>query len=245
MNAFQLIKKLNSLGIFLFCFVNIIFTADQNIHQKLIPDKGPTSFLSSPTISAGMHWVMPEIRIIQTPEMDKLAESGAYFRNAIVTTPICAASRASIFSGLYERTHKYTFQTGPIREEYMENSYPEVLKEGGILYRIFREIWCELSRKQISFSTWLNPTIETTAFMITAGYYYKTLNGDTVHLTRYTGEKALEFIDNAPTDKPFCLSLSFSAPHAHDPAPLQYFWQEEPGKLYQNMEMPPAKTGRR
>ncbi len=50
--------------------------------------------------------------IIQTPEMDKLAAQGAYFRNAMVTTPICAASRASIFSGLHERTHKYTFQTG-------------------------------------------------------------------------------------------------------------------------------------
>jgi hypothetical protein len=40
--------------------------------------------------------------------------------------------------------------------------------------------------------------------------------------------------------QPFALSLSFSAPHAHDGAPLQYFWQEEPDKLYQNMEMPKA-----
>ncbi len=70
------------------------------------------------------------------------------------------------------------------------------------------------------------------------GYYYKTLGEDTVHLTRYTGQKALEFIDNAPTGKPFCLSLSFSAPHAHDNAELQYFWQEEPDRLYQDMEMP-------
>ena len=50
--------------------------------------------------------------IIQTPEMDELAARGAFFRSAFVTTPICSASRASIFSGLHERTHKYTFQTG-------------------------------------------------------------------------------------------------------------------------------------
>ena len=43
--------------------------------------------------------------IIQTPNMDALAASGLYFRNAFVTTPICAASRASLFTGLYERTH--------------------------------------------------------------------------------------------------------------------------------------------
>src|SRR5210317_298144 len=69
--------------------------------------------------------------LIQTPEMDKLAAQGTYFRNALVTTPICAASRASIFSGLHERTHKYTFQTGGIRSEYMAESYPRLLREAG------------------------------------------------------------------------------------------------------------------
>ena len=56
------------------------------------------------------------------------------------------------------------------------------------------------------------------------GYFYKTIEKDTVHLTRYTGQQALDFIEEAPSNKPFCLSLSFSAPHAHDGAPEQYFW---------------------
>jgi len=41
---------------------------------------------------------------IQTPEMDKLAKQGTYFSNAMVTTPICSASRASIFYG-FTRTY--------------------------------------------------------------------------------------------------------------------------------------------
>ena len=69
--------------------------------------------------------------IIQTPEMDNLASEGVYFKNAIVTTPICAASRASLFTGLHERTHKYTFQTGPLLQEYMEDSYPKLIRESG------------------------------------------------------------------------------------------------------------------
>src|SRR6516225_8763993 len=47
--------------------------------------------------------------IIVTPHMDALARDGTRFRNMFVTTAICAASRASIFTGLYERTHRYTF----------------------------------------------------------------------------------------------------------------------------------------
>jgi len=47
--------------------------------------------------------------IIKTPVIDSLAAEGVRFRNAFVTTSICAASRASILTGLYERTHGYTF----------------------------------------------------------------------------------------------------------------------------------------
>ncbi len=69
--------------------------------------------------------------IIQTPHMDQLAEAGLYFPNAFVTTPICAASRASLFTGLYERTHDYTFGKAPLDDRYMYNSYPYLLKKAG------------------------------------------------------------------------------------------------------------------
>ena len=39
-------------------------------------------------------------KFVETPEMDDLAKTGTYFNTAIVTTPICAASRASILTGL-------------------------------------------------------------------------------------------------------------------------------------------------
>jgi arylsulfatase A-like enzyme len=176
-------------------------------------------------------------KIIQTPEMDKLAESGVYFRNGMVTTPICSASRASIFSGLHERTHKYTFQTGPIRSEFMAESYPKLLKKAGYYTGFFGKFGVNYTGNENLFDV-MEDYDRNNQFRDYRGYYYQTLDGDTVHLTRYTGQKALDFINDAPTEKPFCLSLSFSAPHAHDGAPLQYFWQEEPEKLYQNMDMP-------
>jgi len=174
---------------------------------------------------------------IQTPEMDKLAREGVYFKNAMVTTPICAASRASILTGLYERTHKYTFQTGPLREEYVQHSYPLLLREAGYYTGFYGKFGVNYEDKDRLFDV-IEDYDRNGRFKDRRGYYYKDLEGDTVHLTRYTGERALQFIESAPRDRPFSLSLSFSAPHAHDPAEDQYFWQEEPDRLYQDMEVP-------
>jgi len=69
--------------------------------------------------------------IIQTPSIDTLANKGCRFSNAFVTTPICPASRASILTGLYERTHGYTFKTPPLQEKYLLPSYPQLLQNHG------------------------------------------------------------------------------------------------------------------
>ncbi|MFB0908611.1 MAG: sulfatase-like hydrolase/transferase, partial [Spirosomataceae bacterium] len=61
---------------------------------------------------------------VNTPEMDKLAMQGVFFKNSIVTTPICAASRATILSGMQERAHRYDFQTGEIKGNFMREAYP-------------------------------------------------------------------------------------------------------------------------
>ena len=175
--------------------------------------------------------------IVQTPEMDRLARDGVYFRNAFSSTPICAASRASILSGLYERTHKYTFQTGPIREEYMQTSYPKVLRESGYYTGFYGKFGVNYDHLDRLFDVHEDYDREN-RYKDRRGYFYKTLGKDTVHLTRYTGEKAIQFIKDAPEEKPFCLSISFSAPHAHDGAPDQYFWDEGTADLYKDVVIP-------
>ena len=175
--------------------------------------------------------------IIQTPEMDRLASEGACFRNAFASTPICSASRASILSGLQERTHKYTFQTGPIREEYMKTSYPKVLREAGYYTGFYGKFGVKYEHPERLFDVHEDYD-RNDLYNDRRGYFYKTLGKDTVHLTRYTGEKAIQFIKNAPEDKPFCLSISFSAPHAHDGAPDQYFWDEGTANLYKDIVIP-------
>lgn len=180
--------------------------------------------------------------IIHTPEMDLLARSGAYFPNALVTTPICSASRASIFTGLYERTHRYSFQTGPIRNEYMQEAYPRVLEDHGYYTGFFGKFGVKYAAADQMFDEY-DRYDRANQYKDHRGYFYKKIDGEVVHLTRYTGQQALDFIANAPQDKPFCLSLSFSAPHAHDPAEDQFYWTPETDHLYRDIEIPDPLFG--
>ena len=148
-------------------------------------------------------------KLVTTPEMDKLAKEGVYFENGLVTTPICAASRASIFSGLYERTHAYNFQTGAMKEEYMQLAYPRLLKESGYTTAFYGKFGVNYEDKDKLFDVYESYD-RANQYKDKRGYFYKMLGADTVHLSRYTGQKAIDFIEQANSDKPFCLSLSFS-----------------------------------
>ncbi len=176
--------------------------------------------------------------IIQTPQLDKLAQEGTYFKNAFVTSPISTASRASILTGLYERTHGFTFHQGNLKEEFMQISYPVLLKNAGYNTGFFGKFGVRYPNAKSLFDQ-----AEIYDRKSKEGFFYQKINNDTVHLTRYTGHKALEFINNVSKNQPFCLSLSFSAPHAHDESVEQYFWQKKSDNLYEDITFPPPVLG--
>ncbi|GAH35841.1 unnamed protein product, partial [marine sediment metagenome] len=72
--------------------------------------------------------------IIHTPNMDDIAKNGVLFKNAFVTTSICASSRASILSGQYVRRHGINNFATSFSEEALAQTYPLLLRRAG--YRI-------------------------------------------------------------------------------------------------------------
>ena len=179
-------------------------------------------------------------RII-TPQMDALAKAGTYFKNAFSTTPICAASRASILTGLYERTHGYTFQQPRLQQPYAEIMYPKILKDNGYYVGFFGKLGVTMDTPSQYFNK--SDFYDRGESPNRAGYFYKKIGNDSVHLTRYSGYQALEFIKSAPSDQPFCLSVSFSAPHGHDESLEQYYWQQKSDSLYKNITIPAPIMG--
>ncbi len=175
--------------------------------------------------------------LVETPRIDALAAEGVLFENAFVTTSICAASRATLLTGLYERTHRFTFGTPPIASIQTDDSYPAVLKrEGyrtGFIGKFGVKVRPGAREEMFDFFQPLgrNP------------YHHKMPDGSRRHETDRAADFALEFIRGAAAgEAPFCLSVSFNASHAEDGDKEDHFpFPEGVGHLYEGVEMPPPR----
>jgi len=176
--------------------------------------------------------------LIHTPNIDALARDGVVFDNMFVTTSICAPSRASILTGQYVRRHGiWDFQT-ELTAAQLSRSYLGVLKKAG--YKIgFIGKW-GVGNPPASF-------FDFDRTFPGQGQYFVAIEGKEHHLTSVMGDQALEFLQSAESDLPFCLSVSFKAAHVQD----SYDLGEEPfpfdpdlTHLYQEIEIPlPTASG--
>ena len=137
--------------------------------------------------------------IIETPNLDLLGYRGVRFANAFATTPVCAASRASYLTGLYERRRRFTFQTPPLRREFSDISYPALLRAAGYHTGFIGKFGIavngiepslqdagDLERMFDHFDSYEHWTDE--------GYEIHQPDGTIRHLTDITGDKAVALI---------------------------------------------------
>lgn len=170
-------------------------------------------------------------RIVQTPNIDRLASQGVVFERCFVTTSICMTSRASILTGQYAARHGiWDFQTS-LAPAQLAQTYPAQLKKAG--YHIgFIGKWgvgkppSDLFDYDKSFPG--------------QGKYFQRIGGKTVHLNDLMSDQALEFLGQTPKDRPFCLAVSFKAPHVQDGDPRQFLYEPRLESLYQDVTIPPA-----
>lgn len=175
-------------------------------------------------------------RIIQTPAIDTLARNGTRFANAFVTTSICPTSRASIFTGLHERTHGYSFGTKPLAERHVLQSYPALLKKAG--YRVgFVGKFCVGVPKgmtAVMFDSFIP--------LPRSPHFRKQADGTEKHFLDVEADRAIDFLDTLKPGQPFCLSVSFNAPHAEDSDPRQFIWPRSCDGLYADAVFPVPKS---
>lgn len=178
---------------------------------------------------------------LKTPAIDQLAAEGVRFENAFVTTPICAASRATLFTGLWERSHKYTFGTPPIANPLLDDSYPVLLRQAGYRTGFVGKFGVGVTRgRQTDLFDWFMPLDRNP-------YWKKMPDGTTRYLTDLEGDRAIEFIQSSK-GRPFCLSVSFNAAHAEDGARQSAFdhypWGHNEDGLYRDVTVPEPLVSR-
>ena len=177
--------------------------------------------------------------LLKTPVTDSLATRGVRFSNMFVTTSICAASRATILTGLHERTHGYTFGTPPISPDHVAGSYPVLMKKAGYHTGFIGKFGVRVAH---------GATGEMFDYFKPHGrgpYFKKQPDGSLRHETEIAGDKAVEFITDVPKGKPFCLSVSFNAVHAEDgdkrPGVGHFPWPKAVDGMYEDKTVPPPR----
>ena len=159
------------------------------------------------------------------------------FRNSFVTTPICAASRATILTGRYERTHKFTFDTPPLATAFCTSSYPYLLRQAGYRTALIGKFGVTVDAGQGA---------KMFDLLVPIGYPYqrKQKSGETRHIDQIATDRALEFLKGQTAKQPFCLSISFNSPHADDgKLDNLYPWPKTVDGLYNEVAIPPPPLG--
>ena len=178
-------------------------------------------------------------KLIQTPNIDRLAKEGMKFENCFVTNSICTPSRAAILTGKYAHINgvpvfNHLDNTQPLLSKYLQAAgyytgmigkwhlggnnpqRPDDGKPAGFDY------WNILPGQGAYF----DPT------MIELGQRKKYTGYTTDILT----DLALEFLQKRPADKPFFLMYHHKAPHRN--------WQpdEKHRKQFENFDVPIPAT---
>ncbi len=153
---------------------------------------------------------------VQTPNMDQLGADGIIFDRHYNTTAICMASRANVVTGMYEYKIGCNFGKGNLTEDKWKLSYPVLLRQNGYLTGFAGKVGFRVGKKEpdeTQFDMYGGSPGQTS---------YETRKNKSMaayadrypHSTLSYGAFGQDFIKWAvKEDKPFCLSISFKAPH--------------------------------
>jgi len=171
--------------------------------------------------------------ILETPNMDRIAEKGIRFENMFVTTSLCGPSRASFLTGKYVHDHGVRRNGGELSLD--QKTFPEMLKEAGY--------------ETAFIGKWHNKDLgKGRGFDYTFGFegqgrYHNPIIAENFgpekeyqgHVTDILTDHAIQFLERKH-EKPFCLLLWFKAPH-RSWLPAKRFED-----LYKDMKMPEPST---
>lgn len=175
--------------------------------------------LASQAVSAYRH----PLKLLQTPNMDRLANEGMRFDRCLVPNSICGPSRAVILTGKY--SHVNGFYHNANRFNGAQQTFPKLLQSAGYQTAIFGkwhlvsdptgfDHWCILPGQGIYYNP---PMIQNGERVIREGY-----------VTDLITDLSIEWLKNRDRSKPFVLMCQHKAPHREwSPALRHLNWDKD------------------
>lgn len=149
-------------------------------------------------------------KLIETPNIDRIANEGAIFNNAFVTNSICGPSRATILTGKY--SHKNGFKDNATSTfDHGQDLFVKRLQDSG-----YKTAWIgkqHLGNKPQGFDYY--------DILPGQGHYYNpdfikmdgTRENIEGYVTNIVTDKAEAWLDTQSSDDPFCLIIGHKATH--------------------------------
>lgn len=146
--------------------------------------------------------------LIQTPNIDRIADEGIRFDNCYVTNSISGPSRACILTGKFGHINGFTDNSQTFNGDQL--TYPKVLQQNGYQTALIGK-W-HLNSDPQGFDHW--------AILPGQGDYYQPEfieNGEKKveqgYVTDIITQKTISFIENRDKSKPFSILCYHKAPH--------------------------------
>ena len=157
--------------------------------------------------------------ILRTPNHDRIGREGVYFRNSFVMNALCAPARAATLTGMYSHS---TGALGNKTEDPLPASIPmftDVLHRAGYEIAMCGKAHLGAGAKDRYWDYYFAYNAPGTDYYHPTGIW-EGRNGKITGPRTYSGyvddvvtDRALDWLKQ-PRDKPFCLLLWWTAPHA-------------------------------
>ena len=149
---------------------------------------------------------------VRTPNIDRLANEGARFRNAFCTTPLCSPVRASLLTGLYTHRHGILDNTNRSADSHKLATFPQTLRKAGYeTAYIGKWHMGNDDTARPGFDHWVSMKGQGTSFdpELNVNGRREKMAG---HTTDVLNRQSVAFI-RRKREKPFCLYLAHKALH--------------------------------
>jgi arylsulfatase A-like enzyme len=163
-------------------------------------------------------------RLLETPNMDRLAREGMRFDRCLVTNSICGPSRATILTGKYSHLNGFYNNTNS-RFDGSQQTFPKLLQKAGYATAIIGK-W-HLVTDPTGFDYW--------HILPGQGVYYNPPTIDNGRRVKHEGyttdiitDLAIEWLEKRDKSRPFMLMTQHKAPHREwSPALRHLGWDND------------------